>query len=102
MTLVENPLGQLRIVLHPVAAQQKGGVYPSVIKPVQQSLGVFAGGAVVEGQSHIFDFFGPDGQNQLTQAQDQRQKSSHENSLLSVDADEKIGYTIKLKDSDMN
>ena len=52
--LVHHPLGDVRVLLHPVAAQQERGLHPTLLKPVQQRSGKPAGGAVIKGQRHIF------------------------------------------------
>ena len=65
VAFVKNPLGNIRIVLDPVAAQQEGGLCAPVVKTVQQCPGVFSGGSVVKSQRHIFAaVICPDGKHQ--------------------------------------
>ena len=54
VALAENPLGQIGELFHPVAAEQEGCSDVPLLQTVQQLGGETAGGAVVEGQGHIF------------------------------------------------
>lgn len=54
MTLVKDPLGDLRILDHAVTTQQKGTLRPPQGKSIQQRLGISAGWSVIKGQCHIF------------------------------------------------
>ena len=80
MAFAEDPLGNIRIVLHPVTAQQKRGVGTPVIEPVQKPAGIFSGRSVVKGKCHIlFLLRCLNREHRQRQEQEKCQKSSHRN-----------------------
>ena len=54
MALAEDSLGQLRKLLHPVAAEKEGGLCAPESQSLQQLLRKDPGGAVIKGQGYIF------------------------------------------------
>ena len=55
---------QLREDLHPIAAEEKGGLGTPRLQALKQPLREPAGGPVVKGQGQIFFLGGPDGSSQ--------------------------------------
>ena len=78
VTLVENPLGDVRVILDPVAAQQKRGLHLPLPQSVQKPAGIPPGRPVVKGQRHIFcRFRRVYGNHEQTQHRKNRQKPPH-------------------------